>query len=96
MTDAPAFQPTSMFTDRESLCAVWAAKPFQKDALAIWFEHGRRKNTTFKLTTAILRRFSINRKARYNALRELEQLGLITVRREQGKNPTITVILVES
>jgi hypothetical protein len=51
-------------------------------ALAIWFEYGRRKTNTFKLTTAILRRFSVTRKARYRALQTLEELRLITVKRE--------------
>lgn len=61
-------------------------------ALAIWFEHGRRKCETFRLTAAIRARFGVERKASYAALELLKQEGLITVRRQHGKNPLITLI----
>jgi len=60
-------------------------------ALAIWFQFGRCKEKPFKLTSAILKRFSVSRKARYHGLKELEKLGLITVQRQVGKNPVVTV-----
>ena len=60
-------------------------------ALAIWFQFGRCKEKPFKLTSAILKRFSVSRKARYHGLKELEKLGLITVQRQAGKNPVVTV-----
>ncbi|MEO6971503.1 MAG: hypothetical protein ABI217_11480 [Chthoniobacterales bacterium] len=62
-------------------------------ALAIWFEHGRKKANTINLTTAVLRRFSVNRKAGYRALKQLERAGSIKVRRAQGKNPIVTLIV---
>jgi len=61
-------------------------------ALAIWFQSGRCRKKPFKLTSAVLRRFSSNRKAAYYALQKLEALGLITVERQTGKNSTITVV----
>jgi DNA-binding MarR family transcriptional regulator len=65
----------------------------QNSKILAQLEHGRRKSHTFKLTTAILARFSVPRKARYNALRRLEKLGLVTVERNPGKNPVVTIIL---
>ena len=64
--------------------------------LAVWFEHGRRKKDEFKLTTAILKRFGVGRKAGYRALGALSREGLIEVRRAPGKNPTVTLRHLES
>lgn len=61
-------------------------------ALAVWFEAGRRKSNEVKLTTAILRRFSVNRKAKYTALKSLEKAGLVRVRREPRRNPVVTIL----
>ena len=61
-------------------------------ALALWFEAGRRRSNEVRLTTAILDRFSVNRKAKYTALAALERVGLIRVRRQPRKNPIITII----
>ena len=62
-------------------------------ALAIWFQLKRCKGRSFKLTTSLLKRFSVGRKASYAALTKLETLGLITVLRQTGKTPVITVKL---
>lgn len=64
-------------------------------ALAVCFEAGRRKSNEVKLTTAILRRFSVNRKAKYNALKSLEKAGLVRVRREPRRNPVVTILDVQ-
>lgn len=61
-------------------------------ALAVWFESGRRKSHEVRLTTAILQRFNVNRKAKYRALRSLEKAGLVRVRREHRKNPVVTIL----
>jgi DNA-binding transcriptional ArsR family regulator len=61
-------------------------------ALAVCFEAGRRKSNEVKLTTAILRRFSVNRKAKYRALKSLEEAGLVRVRREPRRNPVVTIL----
>ena len=60
--------------------------------LAIWFEYGRRNKTTFKLSSAILGRFNIGRKAGYRGLEALEDAELISVVRQLGKNPEITLL----
>jgi len=64
-------------------------------ALAIWFQFKRCQGRPFKLTTRLLKRFSVGRKASYAALTKLETLGLITVLRQTGKTPIITVKLAE-
>lgn len=61
-------------------------------ALAVWFEAGRRKSNEVKLTSAILGRFSVNRKAKYSALKSLEKAGLVRVRREPRRNPVVTIL----
>ncbi len=61
-------------------------------ALALRFESARRKSLQVKLTTAILERFSVNRKAKYKALSLLEKAGLIRVDRPPRKNPVVTIL----
>ncbi len=61
-------------------------------ALALWFEAGRRGSKEVRLTTAILGRFSVNRKAKYTALTTLEKAGLIQVLRQPRKNPIVIII----
>lgn len=64
-------------------------------ALAVWFEAGRRKSNEVKLTSAVLRRFSVNRKAKYSALKSLERAGLVRVRREPRRNPVVTILDIQ-
>jgi hypothetical protein len=64
-------------------------------ALAIWFEAGRRKSSEVKLTTAILSRFGVNRKAKYAALAKLEEAKLIRVLRAPRRNPVVTILNLE-
>ena len=61
-------------------------------ALAIWFEAGRTKSQTVTLTTKLLERFSIHRKVKYRALRQLESVGLIGVERQPQRNPIVTIV----
>lgn len=61
-------------------------------ALALCFEAGRRKSKEVKLTTAILERFSVNRKAKYSALKSLERAGLVRVRQKPRRNPVVTIL----
>jgi hypothetical protein len=65
-------------------------------ALAIMFEVGRRRSPQITLTTAILDRFGVNRKAKYRGLEQLEEANLIKVDRRPRKNPIVTVLAVHS
>jgi len=61
-------------------------------ALAIWFEAGRKRSKEVRLTTAILARFGVHRKAKYTALASLEKAGLVRVQRRPRKNPIVTLL----
>src|SRR5262249_6125014 len=61
-------------------------------AMAIWFESGRRRSLEVRLTSAILRRFSVSRKTKYRALDALSKAGLIRVQREPRRNPVVTIV----
>jgi hypothetical protein len=62
-------------------------------ALAIWFESGRRRCAiTIKLTTAVLQRFNVGRKAKYRALKHLYDAGLIAVHQTPRRNPVVTIL----
>jgi hypothetical protein len=65
-------------------------------ALALWFEAGRRKSKEVILTTAILARFGVGRKAKYRGLRDLEEAGLVAVQRILRRNPVVTILLETS
>jgi hypothetical protein len=60
--------------------------------LALWFEAGRRRAKEVILTTAILSRFNVGRKAKYKGLIALEDAGLIRVYRKPRRNPVVTVL----
>jgi hypothetical protein len=62
-------------------------------ALAIWFESGRRRCApTIILTTAILDRFNVGRKAKYRALKHLQDARLIVVHKKPRRNPVVTIL----
>jgi hypothetical protein len=61
-------------------------------ALAIKFESGRRRSDEIILTSAVLQRFGVNRKAKYRGLARLEEANLIRVHRLSRRNPVVTVI----
>jgi len=79
-----------------SVAAKLPGKSALAVALAIMFEAGRRRRTQdIILTTAILQRFGVNRKAKYRAVKKLEGANLITVVRRPNKNPIISVLTLE-
>lgn len=61
-------------------------------ALAVWFQVGRRKSREVTLTSAVVERFGINRKAKYAGLAALEKAGLVRVHRRPRKNPVVTLL----
>ena len=64
-------------------------------ALAIMFEVGRRRSPEITLTTAILDRFGVNRKAKYRALKHLQDAGLIAVHQKPRRNPVVTILNIK-
>jgi hypothetical protein len=61
-------------------------------ALALWFQSGRKNSREVKLSSRILERFHVNRKALYRGLKALEAVGLVSVAKRRGKNPTVTIL----
>ncbi len=61
-------------------------------ALAIWFQAGQRRSKEVPLTTAVIERFGIDRKAKYRGLSALEKVGLVRVRRKPWRNPVVTIL----
>ena len=60
-------------------------------ALAIWFQSGRRRSKVVRLTTAVIERFGIDRKAKYRGLSALEKAGLVQIHRQLRRNPVVTI-----
>jgi hypothetical protein len=65
-------------------------------ALAIWHLAGlRSRKHDLRLTSQTLELFGIkDRSAKYRGLAALEKAGLISVQRETGKNPLVTILEV--
>ena len=61
-------------------------------ALVIRFRAGLEKtDTKLRLTSKMLKRFGINRQAGYRALATLEDAGLVTVDRNPGRCPLVSI-----
>jgi len=54
-----------------------------------FLEHKVTDGKTVSLSSTELRLFGLTRKQKYHALGQLEQRGLIRVRRQNGKNPQV-------
>jgi hypothetical protein len=63
--------------------------------VAIWFLAGLKNTRDISLPNALLKRFGINRNAKYRSLAWLERNQLIAVERHSGRNPVITILDVE-
>lgn len=64
--------------------------------LAIWWLAGMAKTKTFKLTGKALDHLDISRDAASDALKRLEERGLIRVQRAPGQRPTVEILPVAS
>ena len=64
--------------------------------LAIWWLAGMAKTTAFKLTGKALEQLDISRDAASDALKRLEERGLIRVQRAPGQRPTVEILSVAS
>jgi hypothetical protein len=59
--------------------------------LALWFLRGVRRRWAVRLTARVLRRFGVKRKPGYLGLKNLEAAGLVSVVRQVGRSPTVTI-----
>ena len=62
--------------------------------IAIWWLAGMSKNTSFKLTGKSLDQLGVSRDAASDALKRLEEHGLILVKRSPGQRPTVQILPV--
>ena len=62
--------------------------------LAIWWLAGMSKNTSFKITGKALDQLGVSRDATSDALKRLEDNGLILVKRSPGQRPTVQILPV--
>jgi hypothetical protein len=61
-------------------------------ALLLWFLDGFDPGRPVRLTSPLLGRFGIDRKAAYRALKGLEARGLIRLERRPGRGPLIEMV----
>jgi hypothetical protein len=77
---------------------IWLSKAAQQPgkalhvAIVIWFLAGINKNRSIKLSNKILREFGVKRHSGYRGLRTLESIGLISVKRQRGRNSIVTIL----
>ena len=64
--------------------------------LAIWWLAGMAKTKTFKLTGKALAQLGVSRDAASDALKRLEERGLLRVQRSPGQRPTVEIFSVAS
>ena len=60
--------------------------------IAIWWLAGMSKNTSFKITGRSLEELGVSRDAASDALKRLEEHGLILVKRSPGQRPTVQIL----
>jgi hypothetical protein len=78
--------------------AIEAVKATNTPKAMVWvrllYVSWRYKNRTFRLPNSWLKTEGIGRTTKYRALRELEAAGLVRVERQNGKSPTVTLIIL--
>jgi hypothetical protein len=62
--------------------------------IAIWWLAGMSKNTSFKITGKALDQLGVSRDAASDALKRLEDHGLILIKRSAGQRPTVQIVPV--
>lgn len=65
-------------------------------ALALCWYAEQRQSLDVRLMQSVLRQFAVSREASYDALRHLEQAGLIQVFRRTGRSPEVTLLKYQS
>ena len=63
-------------------------------ALALWYLAGLKKDTTVRLTTKPLVDMGVSRDAKYDSLARLEEAGLVSIQRQSGQAPLVTLLEV--
>jgi hypothetical protein len=61
-------------------------------AIAVWFMAGLRKSRTVPVSNVTGLQFGLDRNAKYRALEWLENAKLISVERQVGRAPVVTIL----
>ncbi len=76
----------------------WLARAAQQPGralhvgLALWFWAGIKRSGQVALSISRLSMLGVNRFAAYRGLAALEQVGLVAVQRQKGRNPIVTIL----
>ena len=62
-------------------------------ALHVLYRHWKTSGEPFTLSNGMVAMEGVGRRAKWRALQEMEQLGLITIERRKRKTPRITVLV---
>lgn len=74
-----------------NLAACLPGKTLQV-GIALWFLVGLKKSPTVMLASKTLTALGVSRDAKYDALQRLEAAGLVSVQRQPGRAPLVTVL----
>lgn len=64
--------------------------------IALWLERGMTGADAVRLSYARLKDMGVDRHAGRRGLAELERLGLVSVARNQGRSPVVTILPVQN
>ena len=59
--------------------------------LILWFLSGLNNNRTVKLTNRYLDDFGLHRTSKYEGLRQLQEVGLVSIVQSKGSSPLVTI-----
>ena len=62
-------------------------------AVVIWHLKGLKRKNTVKLNGKLLREFKISRSTLYRGLAAMEKAGLISIQRQIGRSPMVTILI---
>jgi DNA-binding transcriptional ArsR family regulator len=61
-------------------------------SMVLWFLKGVTKKHTVKLNGKLIRSFGVSRSTLYRGLAEMENAGLISIQRQKGRSPMVTIL----
>ena len=61
-------------------------------SMVLWFLKGVIRNNTVKLSGKLVRSFGVSRSTLYRGLAEMEKAGLISIKRQIGRSPMVTIL----
>ena len=60
-------------------------------SMVLWFLKGVTRKNTVKLNGKLIRSFGVSRSTLYRGLAEMENAGLISIQRQIGRSPVVTI-----